>query len=873
MTEGDTLVVDLSASDDDGETVTFSVTGDPAIDGFATATDNGDNTGTLTLAPGDGDAGSYDVTVTVDDGSGEDNATATETFVLTVEEEGATTGTTLRINSGGDAYTAQDGREFSADQHFAGGEIFPSNGNPKNEPIDGTEDDLLYQTERNSGADGAALTYNLPVEDGDYVVTLHFAEIYFGASTNPQGGVGSDGPGGERVFSVNAEGGDAELVDYDINADVGPSTATTQCFTASVADESLDLVFDPSVNRPKVSAIEVVPDDGTGCGDDGGAGGEPVLEPIGDQTVTEDDTLVVDITATDTDTSGDQLTFNATDTPAFATFADDGDGTATLTLNPGDGDAGTYDMTVEVTDGTTTDSETFTITVEAAGGQQLSTVRVNAGGNAHTTSEGEEFSADQYFTGGKTFSTNNAIAGTDEDPLYKTERYGDVTYAIPVTDGTYRVVLHFAEIFATSDGARLFDVAIEGDQVLDDYDIHAKVGHDVATTEEFVTTVDDGEATIVLTTVQDNAKISAIEVLPADGAYLSASPGSVDFGSVQTDQSETQTVTVTHNGSADSGTISGTVTVDGGDFTIDTDSVSLEPGVSQDVTVTFAPNSTGAQSGTLEIVHDGDNSPVTVALSGEGDDGTTPPQVSFGKSALSGEVATNPTSIDTGPDGRGLRLAAGRRDPGVRGHPQRREQLRRHRRRDHRRDPGHPQPQRRRLHLRCADEQAAGDRHPHGRDRREPGDLRVVQRSADRGEQHQPARGQPRHQLRRHLQADVERQLLGPRAPGARPAAKRGEPLGQRHRALPPTGTRCTWRPVGTRTRVRPPTSSATSRNTHCRRRSSRSTSPRSRGCRPRPTTPTGCSTSTTCPPLTRRSPSTAPDPSAASTARTRRSG
>ena len=614
---------------------------------------------TLTKTTGNGDTilGGFNHFIAAAVVDGETGPTSNTAVVRLDPDAGADDGTTLRINSGGGAYTTQDGREFSADQHFDGGGAWPTNGPKASEEIADTDDDLLYQSERSASTDQGAFAYNLPVENGDYVVTLHFAEIYFGASANPKGPVGSDGPGGERVFSVNAEGGDVELVDYDINADVGPSTATTRCFVTNVEDGSLDLDFTASVNRPKVSAIEVLPDDGTGCGDSGGTTGAPVLEPIGDQTVTEGDTLTVDITASGSDTDAAELTFTATDAPAFATFADGGDGTATLTLEPGEGDAGTYDLTVEVSDGTATDSETFTITVEAAGGggEPLSTVRINAGGNAHTTGAGEEFVADQNFSGGKTYKTADAIGGTDEDPLYKTERYADgaeLSYDVPVTNGTYRFVLHFAEIFATSDGARLFDVAIEGDQVLDEYDIHAEVGHDVATTEEFVVPVSDGEATITLTTVEDNAKVSAIEILPADGAYLSASPGSLDFDQVMVDETATQTVTLTHTGSADAGPISGTVTVDGGDFAADTGSISLEAGASQEVAVTFAPSNEGQQSGTLTVTHDGDNSPTTVALSGEGTDETTPVPVNFGKSTLSGEVATNPTSIDTGPDGR-----------------------------------------------------------------------------------------------------------------------------------------------------------------------------------------------------------------------------
>lgn len=81
------------------------------------------------------------------------------------------------------------------------------------------------------------------------------AEIFWGATG---GGAGSDG--GERVFSANIEGGPVELEDYDINADVGPETPIVHSYTITVSDSTLDIEFTASVNQPKVSAIEVIPE-------------------------------------------------------------------------------------------------------------------------------------------------------------------------------------------------------------------------------------------------------------------------------------------------------------------------------------------------------------------------------------------------------------------------------------------------------------------------------------------------------------------------------------------------------------------------------------------------------------------------------------
>ena len=151
-------------------------------------------------------------------------------------------------------------------------------------------------------------------------------------------------------------------------------------------------------------------------------------------------------------------------------------------------------------------------------------IRLNAGNQgAYTALSGDVFAADNFVTGGSFFNVGGNIANTPDPDLYKSERYGNLTYNVPVSNGNYTVRLHFAEIFggAQSVGARLFDVDIEGVQVLDDYDIFATVGFRTAVVESFNTTVSDGSLDIVFTTVVDNAKISAIEIIAADGNSLS----------------------------------------------------------------------------------------------------------------------------------------------------------------------------------------------------------------------------------------------------------------------------------------------------------------------------------------------------------------
>ncbi|MEK7833999.1 MAG: HYR domain-containing protein, partial [Acidobacteriota bacterium] len=87
----------------------------------------------------------------------------------------------------------------------------------------------------------------------------------------------------------------------------------------------------------------------------------PVLAAVASQTVNEGQAATVVFSATDG--NQDPLTFLILNPPAFATFTDAANGTATLQLAPGFNDAGTYNVTVSVNDGDATDSKSFTITV------------------------------------------------------------------------------------------------------------------------------------------------------------------------------------------------------------------------------------------------------------------------------------------------------------------------------------------------------------------------------------------------------------------------------------------------------------------------------------------------------------------------------
>jgi hypothetical protein len=123
------------------------------------------------------------------------------------------------------------------------------------------------------------------------------------------------------------------------------------------------------------------------------------------------------------------------------------------------------------------------------------------------------------FVGGSTFSTTQSITGTLDPTLYQTERYAPtLTYNIPVVNDTYTVTLYFAEIYFDAPGQRVFNVSIEGQTVLQNFDIWAVAGQFAAVQRTFVVTVTDGVLNIVGTASVNNAKFSAIQVVPGSSA-------------------------------------------------------------------------------------------------------------------------------------------------------------------------------------------------------------------------------------------------------------------------------------------------------------------------------------------------------------------
>ncbi|MEK0314018.1 malectin domain-containing carbohydrate-binding protein [Cohnella sp. 56] len=169
--------------------------------------------------------------------------------------------------------------------------------------------------------------------------------------------------------------------------------------------------------------------------------------------------------------------------------------------------------------------KTWTITV--VGGYEQ---RVDVGSTtAYTDADGKVWAADQPYSGTNTWgyttsttvvdTTTDTISGTSDQTLYRTQRLGSggnpFAYKFNVPNGTYKVTLDFAEIYFNTGGIRVFNVDIEGANMLSGYDNYtAALGHDKARRCEFAKiAVTDGVLDIDFSALSDAAAVGAIQVV------------------------------------------------------------------------------------------------------------------------------------------------------------------------------------------------------------------------------------------------------------------------------------------------------------------------------------------------------------------------
>ncbi|WP_160148080.1 malectin domain-containing carbohydrate-binding protein [Rubripirellula obstinata] len=663
---GSQVSVPVSAQDaDGGDVLTLSESGFPS---FVTLQDNGNGSGLITIAPPVGSSGTYSGQVTATD-NGSPALSDSEAFSINVSGGTSSSSSLYRVNAGGPSVA--DGLGWDSDSKslpstYSNAVATGNRISSTIQSIDLSDPSIpsgtpqaIFQKGRWDPGDAPELEWEFPVSAGDYEVRLFFAEIFSGNQAV-----------GERVFNVSIEN-QLVLIDYDVFADVGADKGVMKSFTVT-SDSVLDIDFGRVTENPMISAIEILQLTS------GGGNSAPVLSAISDITVAPGSQVSVPVSAQDAD-GGDILTLSESGFPSFVTLQDNGNGSGLITIAPPVGSSGTYSGQVTATDNGSpalSDSEAFTINVGGVNSGDGPLYRVNAGGpNLAST---PDWTTDTKVTWSPYLNAaaiGNTLASTTQpidlsDPsipsgtpqaLFQTERWDqgadpDMKWEFPVTSGPYEVRLFFAETFTgtQSIGARIFDVSIEGQTVLDDYDVYADVGGYTGVMKSFIVS-SDSVLNIDFGHVKQSPAVKGIEVisLPSPPNTLLVSPTELAFGNVTSGSSQTASVTLTNGGASGdpSITISSINTSGAAVFsTMQSGSlpIVLAPGQALNVPVQYSPTGDQTSIGTLTIQHSGTGGPISIPLSGTS--GNSP--INFSKSTLNNAGVNNPTTLQFGPDGR-----------------------------------------------------------------------------------------------------------------------------------------------------------------------------------------------------------------------------
>ena len=153
-------------------------------------------------------------------------------------------------------------------------------------------------------------------------------------------------------------------------------------------------------------------------------------------------------------------------------------------------------------------------------------IRILAGTRFFSDRDGNLWRPNRYVLGGNGMNLPNPATGASDPGIYASQRWGAMTYTIPVPPGTYNLTLRFAEpyfgapaVTAISPlGARLFDVYCNGSTLLKDFDIYREAGgtnRQVDRTFKGLRPNSQGKLAISFVPVKTYPCVNAIEVVDA----------------------------------------------------------------------------------------------------------------------------------------------------------------------------------------------------------------------------------------------------------------------------------------------------------------------------------------------------------------------
>ncbi|MGB8028458.1 MAG: malectin domain-containing carbohydrate-binding protein [Terracidiphilus sp.] len=155
-------------------------------------------------------------------------------------------------------------------------------------------------------------------------------------------------------------------------------------------------------------------------------------------------------------------------------------------------------------------------------------VRILARETPYYSNDSHWWSPDDYFEGGQLAAYTAPVKGPDDPELYETERWGNFSYAIPVTAGKYTVTLYFAARHGNWDEpssdafegkpavAHVFNVFCNGQTLLTAFDLAKEARDSDVVIRRFAGLEPNAQGKLLLSfvPVQGYATVTGIEVLP-----------------------------------------------------------------------------------------------------------------------------------------------------------------------------------------------------------------------------------------------------------------------------------------------------------------------------------------------------------------------
>jgi hypothetical protein len=155
---------------------------------------------------------------------------------------------------------------------------------------------------------------------------------------------------------------------------------------------------------------------------------------------------------------------------------------------------------------------------------KIPAVRIVARDRGIKDSQNRYWDPDRYAQGGQVISRPEANVISAEPEMFRSERFGNLSYTIPVAQpGRYGVTMYFAENWfgpgspgGGGIGSRIFDVFINGIAVRRNFDIFKEaggVGHAATVALHGVEANHQGKIVIALTPARNYACINALEIV------------------------------------------------------------------------------------------------------------------------------------------------------------------------------------------------------------------------------------------------------------------------------------------------------------------------------------------------------------------------